>query len=208
MPEIKRIVNNLLATNTYIYFLDEKKCLIIDPGSDYKNIKDFIDESGLQPEAILATHGHFDHVASAAQLQKDFNCKLYLHKKDLKTLKLSNFMMKMFSLKGSIEIPKPDITFDDSAEFEILNKKVFFFHTPGHTYGSCVIKIDDNLFTGDTLFYSKVSSKIPNESAKMLTESQKLVFERFSENLLALPGHGDSGLLKDVKKAMPLSINN
>lgn len=208
MPEVTRIINELLATNTYFCELKDKKCLVIDPGSDYERISAHLTKSALIPAAILLTHGHFDHVAGAVQLQREYPCKIYMNKKDLKTLKLSNFMMKMFGLEGKIEIPKVDIAFDDSHNFEFENQTVEFTLTPGHTYGSCVIKIDNFLFTGDTLFYTKVSSKIPNENPKQLIDSQNFILRNFNENLTILPGHGESALLKDVKKGFVSSIND
>lgn len=208
MPVVKRIINELLGTNTYIYELRDQKCLVIDPGSDYEKISAHLQSSGLRPVAILFTHGHFDHVASAAHLQRDYPCQTFMNKKDLKTLKLSNFMMKMFGLEGKIEIPKVDVPFDDSQNFSFENQEVQFTLTPGHTFGSCVIKIDENLFTGDTLFYTKVSSKIPNESPKQLIDSQNFILQNFNENLTVLPGHGEGALLKDVKKGFVSSIND
>ena len=87
-------------------------------------------------------------------------------------------------------------------------------HTPGHTLeSSCILLIDEQgqpnaIFTGDTLFYTKVSSKIPNENPKQLIDSQNFILRNFNENLTILPGHGESALLKDVKKGFVSSIND
>ena len=104
MSHIQRFTNKLLDTNTYLY-IQNKKCILIDPGSDYEEIMSFIQSNGLSIISIFATHGHFDHVASVTKFQKAFICTFYLHKRDTKTLKLSNFLMKIFGYKKTIDIP-------------------------------------------------------------------------------------------------------
>ena len=57
-------------TNTYIV---EKggRCVIIDPGYEPKTILDFLSQQGLTADAILLTHGHFDHVGAVETIVKE-----------------------------------------------------------------------------------------------------------------------------------------
>ena len=199
MSYIHKITNELFNSNTYFYTVDSI-CIVIDPGSDYDKIKSYLISNNFHILLILATHGHFDHVSSVALLKKEFDCKFYMHKNDFKILKMANFLMKIFGYNKKIEIPLVDNYLEGeegSLNFQGIN--FTFFQFPGHTSGSCVFKIDKNLFTGDTLFYSTDSSKIPNDSIEALRLSQKGIFEKFNENLIFWPGHGKGGQLKEIK---------
>ena len=60
----KRIVTEFLDENAYILYNDHQDCIIIDPGFGFDLINSFIISNNLKPLAILATHAHFDHIAS------------------------------------------------------------------------------------------------------------------------------------------------
>jgi hydroxyacylglutathione hydrolase len=199
MTCIHTITNQLLNTKTYL-FIDNFNCILIDPGSDYDIIRSFIYSNNLNLLAILATHGHFDHVASVLKFQKEFKSKFYLHIKDAKTLKLANFIMKIFGYKQKIEIPNVDVFIDGViGSLRIQDYCINYMHTPGHTAGSCVFQIENNIFTGDTLFYSENESNVPNENLISLHNSQKLIYEFYDNNLMFWPGHGAGGKLFEIK---------
>jgi hydroxyacylglutathione hydrolase len=200
MSEVYRIINNLLYTNSYL-FVKDRKCILIDPGSDFDVIKAYINSNELIIVAIIATHGHFDHIASAVKFQIEFNCKLYMHIKDAKTLKLSNFLMKIFGFNSKIDIPVVDFYFEGDEGTIILDEfEVNFYLMPGHTSGSCVLKIENNIFSGDVLLISNENSKIPNENLELLNISQNLIFQKFNDDILLWPGHGKSSYLIELKK--------
>ena len=78
MFQYKRIVTELLEENTYILYNEDKECIIIDPGYGFKLIDSFILLNNLKPLAILATHAHVDHIASASDFIDKYNIDLYL----------------------------------------------------------------------------------------------------------------------------------
>ena len=71
-------------TNCYILREDSSRtCCIIDPGYHSGLVLDKVDELGLTVEAILLTHGHFDHVGAVREIAAETGCKVYLHQADL-----------------------------------------------------------------------------------------------------------------------------
>ena len=72
MLHYKRIVTEFLDENAYILYNDDNECVIIDPGFGFDLINSFIISNRLKPLAILATHAHFDHIASASYFIKEY----------------------------------------------------------------------------------------------------------------------------------------
>ena len=72
----------MLSTNCYVVENpDSQKVLIVDPGDSPLEIERQIDEIDGDPEAILLTHGHFDHMLAADALRKKYHIPVYVHEK-------------------------------------------------------------------------------------------------------------------------------
>ena len=86
--EIKRLVLGLVRTNCYIvYTEDTKKAVIIDPAADSHRISEEISALGVTPEAVLLTHGHFDHMLAAESLKNGYQIPICVAKDDAELLK-------------------------------------------------------------------------------------------------------------------------
>ncbi len=59
--EIETVVTGALDENCYI-LKKNNTCLVIDPGSDYPEIKEKIGDNKIL--GVLITHAHFDHVGA------------------------------------------------------------------------------------------------------------------------------------------------
>ena len=60
---IKTLVVGMVGTNCYLVYDNEtKRAAVIDPGDGAGQIANMAVSLGLKPEAILLTHGHFDHM--------------------------------------------------------------------------------------------------------------------------------------------------
>jgi glyoxylase-like metal-dependent hydrolase (beta-lactamase superfamily II) len=67
-----------LATNAYLLTIpDSKQAVVIDPGMNPQSLLKRI--TGLQVEAILLTHAHFDHIGGVEAIRKQHGCPVYLH---------------------------------------------------------------------------------------------------------------------------------
>lgn len=149
---VKKIKCDLYNENCYIVYDDKSlDAIIIDPGSNFEDIISFINECSLKVNAILLTHGHFDHIVSCKKLQ-DLGYRIYVSKDDayMCTDNKANF-----SLDNGFNIDtfEPDVLITKNQDFfkfgSILVKVVF---VAGHSRGGLAYLIDKNLFAGDTLF--------------------------------------------------------
>lgn len=193
----------IFPSNTYVLKDDvSDRCIIIDPGFDFELIDNNIYEKKLKPVSIVSTHGHFDHVGSAAFFKNKFNIPFYLHEGDLKICQSANFYLKMAQLNHKIETPSPDYLF--KGEFEKISISGFdlsVYNFPGHSKGSCIIKIKNFLFSGDIIYKNGLGSgSIPREDKPLLKQSLLKIFDVFVDGDLILPGHGQAETLGKIKE--------
>ena len=192
----------IFSSNTYIFKNKVKnECIIIDPGFDTELIDNKIQEYKLHPIAVVSTHGHFDHIGCAAFLKKKYNIPFYLHEGDLKISQSANFFLKVAQINHKIETPKPDVLFKGEHDRLSLNGiEMEIFNLPGHSPGSCIIKIENNLFSGDIFYKNGLGAgSVPKENTELLKQSILKTFDIFVDEDLVLPGHGASGYLGGIK---------
>lgn len=180
-------------TNCYIAQADEeKKCLIIDPGYQSDDILDVCREKGLEIAAILLTHGHFDHVGAVKELAAETGCDVYLHEAELS--------MPPMMTAGKLYYTH---TYDEADVLELGSLSVQVLHTPGHTPGSVCLKIENHLFSGDTLFAGSCGrTDLPGGSWKTIQESLRRLAS-LEGSYWVHPGHGQSTTLAQEKQYNP-----
>lgn len=202
--------NKLFPSNTYILRNDRSNnCLVIDPGLDENVIINKILDLGLNPIAILATHGHFDHIASVDGIKKYFNIPFYLHEADLKLSKSANFYLKLTKINFKINTPSPEYLFNSKNQrYTIGDFTLEVFNFPGHSNGSCVIQFKNLLFSGDIIYKKGLGfNSFPGENLPKLKSSIQEVFDSFPENSIVLPGHGDPEFLHKIRSNNTELIN-
>lgn len=199
--EVRTIVNRGFQSNTYLLRSGAgTDCVVIDPGLDREAIEQDLESCGWRPQAVLCTHGHFDHVGSAGWLQSAFGVPVHLCSADLKVAKLSNFMLAAFKLNQRIELPDFQLVADGAAPFEYGGRSFFFHAMPGHTPGSAGIAVDGLFFSGDSLYARKTAlSRLPGEDHDLLRASLSRLFSWVGGSVRVLPGHGGSATIDDIR---------
>jgi len=97
-----------------------------------------------------------------------------------------------------------DSSINDGDTMSFGQKELKIIQTPGHTPGSITIALEDNLFTGDTLFYGSVGrTDLPGGSYDSLISSIKEKLLIFPDNTKVFPGHGQSSTIGNEKKHNP-----
>jgi len=179
-------------TNCYIVTKDGKD-IIIDPGV---NATQWVKKNVTNPVAILNTHGHFDHVWSNAELQKELDIKLYTPKED-------NMLLRESSWMPDLPPSTPDVLVKNNEELNINGIKVKFRHFPGHTPGSSTIEIDDAMFSGDFIFERSIGrTDFPYSNPKDMKESLQR-FQKLDFDKTIYPGHGGTTTIKQEQKYVP-----
>lgn len=165
--------------------------ILVDTGLDADALSDALADIGGRLKAVVCTHGHFDHMGSAAVFQQRFGLDVHLHVQDQKTAKTSNFLLMAFKLSSRVKMPRFVHFEGASGSFAVDDVIVRYRHVPGHTPGSCFIHIGNTCFTGDSLYASGIGlSKTPGEDPELLRKSLTAVLDEIPEDTLICPGHG------------------
>lgn len=198
----KKLTVGSLQTNCYLYYLKNKNCIIIDPGDDAEYIIDSIQKYELKPVAIVATHGHFDHLLSVSQLKETFNIPFLISKKDVFLVSSMRDRAKHWLSRKIFEInPSVDGYLLDKLEIEGF--KISVLSTPGHTPGSvCLYDKDQNiLFTGDLIFSDGNIGRYDfSYSNKLDLENSIQLILQLQNETKVCPGHGEETSIKKEKE--------
>jgi glyoxylase-like metal-dependent hydrolase (beta-lactamase superfamily II) len=151
------LVVGQLQTNCYLVS-DEtsNQVLVIDPGDDAQLILQAIQEEKLKPTALVATHGHFDHIMAVLELQLALAVPFYVHKKDEFLVQRVCSTAQHFVGIDPGPAPKIDGFLDPATPVQVGRSKLQILETPGHTPGgvSLYSQKEAIIFVGDTLFAS------------------------------------------------------
>ena len=180
-------------TNCYIVHEENSTaCLIIDPGYEPEIISSYLEEKGLRPEAILLTHCHFDHVGAVKDLAAQYDCKVFLDKKEL--------AMPPMLTNGPLYYTDG---YGDGDTLTLAGIPIQVLETPGHTPGSVCLILEDTMFSGDTLFAGSCGrTDLPCGDARAMRDSLRRL-AALSENYRVCPGHGPSSTLNREKQTNP-----
>lgn len=184
-----------LQTNCYLVFCPKtRECIIIDPGDEANFISEKIIYENLTPLAIIATHGHFDHLLAANELQMAFNIPVLIHKNDCKILENIRKSASWWLKKEVIENPPQKIKLIKEGDTVSFGKeKLFILESFGHTPGSICLfnNLEKTLFSGDTIFENGIGrTDFSYSSPKEFQKNLKKIKKRFV-GYETYPGHGN-----------------
>ena len=195
--EVKVLQVGPIGTNCYI--LEDEKAraaAIIDPGDEAGRILQVIEDDGVDVKYILLTHGHYDHTTAVPQLHKALpQAEIYIHRADA-----NGAGSQLFPLAGQI----PDLKFYDEGDTLALgDMTIQVLHTPGHSPGSVTLKVEDVLFTGDTLFAGSCGrTDLRGGSYEQIMQSLKRLGE-LKGDFHVCPGHEATSTLERERRSNP-----
>lgn len=164
-------LNSRGFSNCYLVLNENiQKAIIIDPGQFTSSIIKKLESNSYKLEAVLITHSHPNHTSGLKTLQKLYTLPIYAADWNIAGSKES-------TIKGCGKL--------NLAGIEIEYKQV-----PGHTTDSIVYKIENALFTGDTISAGKIGNTSSKYSEYILKNNIAEKIFSLPEDTIILPGHG------------------
>ena len=198
---IKTFVEPPIDNNNYL-LIDEntKEAALIDCSSVDDRILEELETQSAILKYILLTHGHFDHIAGIRPHRFLSEPQIVMHKADLDWLNNTNKYLPMFGMP-EMTIPKIDRFIEDGDILHLGNLEIKVLHTPGHTQGGVCYLVEDNLFTGDTIFKEAVGRcDLEGGNFPQIVESIEDKIFTLPENTTIYPGHGKMTSVKWEKE--------
>ena len=169
---------------------ESREAIYIDPGAEADLLINKIVDQNLNLKFIINTHGHVDHTAEVSRVINHFKVPFYFHKGDLSLLDNLKEQGSFFGLNVQ-EIPSITDFVEDGDSFQFGNLTTSILHTPGHSPGGISIKIDNSVFSGDTLFMNSIGrTDLPGGDFSQLINSIKTKLLTLDDSTIVYPGHG------------------
>ena len=180
-------------TNCYmIWAEDSDKCVVIDPGYEPERVLLQAKKQSKAIEAILLTHGHFDHVGAVRDIAAETDCEVYICEADLS--------MPPQMTAGPLYYT---CTYGEGDVLQLAGLSIQVIHTPGHTQGSVCLLVEDAMFSGDTLFEGSCGrTDLPGGDWPQILQSLKRL-KALDRNYKVYPGHGAATTLAEEQMYNP-----
>ena len=202
----------MFATNCWVIAPSAgQECIIVDPGMPdiSQEIEMIIEECNLKPVAALLTHGHLDHTFSIQPLADGYEIPAYIHSDDRRFIADpagihgEQFISQLQGMKFSE--PKKVEELKNGSLLELVGMKITAIHAPGHTRGSLMFTINEELLvSGDVLFAGSIGrTDLPTGSAQEMEQTLKNKVLPLSDDLRVLTGHGPETTIKFERKNNP-----
>lgn len=212
--KIKVCVLGMVSTNCYIVYKEPENreegvqlpAVIIDPADNVRYITKQLNELNLKLEAILLTHGHFDHIMAADSLRQAYQVPIIACEKEKELL--ADPQMNGGPMIGASVSLEADQWVHGGDVLELLGMKWKVLYTPGHTIGSVCYYLEEEhvLFSGDTLFCQSYGrTDLATGSSRQLMQSIIQILFKLPDETNVCPGHEDMTTIGFEKKRNPIA---
>ncbi|MBK7811492.1 MAG: MBL fold metallo-hydrolase [Saprospiraceae bacterium] len=189
-------VVNPFSENSYIFWDDPTKAVLIDPGfyttEENAECIAFIEDNKLIISEIILTHAHIDHVFGLEFLHQKWGISPRLHPKELLVYQSAAQVSQMYGIK-IFKYPTPMIDMEEGKNRMIGGIQFDVLFTPGHSPGSVSYFAPDHgvVFSGDALFEGSIGrTDLPGGDYDTLIKSIKSELMTLPNSTKVYSGHG------------------
>lgn len=195
LPDVRGYSVGPIQENAYFVRAspDATSALLIDPGEEPQRLLDAAQSLGVQIEAILITHCHFDHVGAVAPVAKTTGAPVYCP--EIETGVLADITKWTMPGFGPFESWQAERTVKGGERLRLAGMGVEVVFTPGHSPGHVTYAISASggpatLLCGDVLFQGSVGRvDLPGGDWGTLERSIGELIARFPAPTPVYPGH-------------------
>jgi hydroxyacylglutathione hydrolase len=194
--------------NTYIVRANSEatSALLVDPGDEPERLQHAIEALGVQVEAILITHCHFDHIGAVAPLARATGAPVYCPA--IERPLLADVMKWVPPGFGPFESYEPEHTLAGGEHLSLAGLEIDVRFTPGHSPGHLTYAVGSPthpaLLSGDVLFQGSVGRvDLPGGDWATLERSIEELLLAYPGETVVYPGHMGVTTLARERDANP-----
>lgn len=207
-PRIRAFPLGETETNAYLVEVPgtPRRCWVVDPGVDPTPIIEAIRSEGLEVEAIILTHAHYDHIAGVDALEAAIGRRrLLLHHAEHAFCSDPRLNLSVYR-EEPILCRAPDEAIEEGATLRLGDTSWRALHVPGHSPGS-VMLVEDRLkvaLVGDLVFAGSIGRvDFPTSDPRAMEASLGRLLAEVADDVRLLPGHGPTTTLGEERRRNP-----
>jgi len=192
----------LADTNSWVFAAQRGgPAVVVDAPPDAEGVAAVLARHDLAPVALLATHGHVDHIGGAGAIARRYPLTAYIHPDDdWLALDPSAQLRMLWGMvpPGDFAPPQRWERLAHGQVLDLAGFSVSVIHTPGHTPGHCCFHVaaEGVLFSGDQLFAGSIGrTDLPGGDFEALMRSMGERVLTLPPATAVLPGHGPATTL-------------
>jgi hydroxyacylglutathione hydrolase len=189
-PDVRAFTVGPVQENCYIVRADANasRGVIVDPGEEPDRLLTAARELGVEIEAILVTHCHFDHIGAVAPVARATGAPVYCP--EIERPVLADVMSWVPPGFGPFESYEADHTVSGGETLSLAGIDFEVVFTPGHSPGHVTYATPGALLSGDVLFQGSVGRvDLPGGDWGTLERSIGGLLAAYPEETFVYPGH-------------------
>ncbi|NBK99678.1 MAG: MBL fold metallo-hydrolase [Erysipelotrichia bacterium] len=193
MYKVETYPLGIYQANCYLLWQDHH-VVMIDPGGKSGELVQYLKEKQADVQAILLTHGHFDHIGGVDYFAQIFKCPVFIDQED--EVMLHDTYLNC-SLAGRESVVNTPVSFYRVGKNTIKNFTFEVLFAPGHTLGCTILCFDELMFSGDVIFQGSIGRcDLPQSDPKKMKETIQMI-KQIKKDYIVYPGHGPTTSLKE-----------
>ena len=189
-PDVRAFAVGPVQENSYIVRADAgaARAVIVDPGEEPERLLAAAEELGVEIEAILITHCHFDHIGAVAPVARATGAEVYCPA--IERSVLADVMSWVPPGFGPFESYEAEHTVAGGERLSLAGLEIEVLFTPGHSPGHVTYAASGVLLSGDVLFQGSVGRvDLPGGDWATLERSIEGLLKKFPPETVVYPGH-------------------